>query len=264
MDVLAASTGKAVREAGKLFLDNIDESMIIQKGAKNFVTQIDFRVQDFLICELDRIIPGANIITEESNHNRFDLEKPTWILDPVDGTTNLMHDFRHSAVSLALFIDKNPVLAYVYNPYAEEMFYGEAGNGAFLNGKRMRASSTAILEESLIGFGTAPYDRSKAGKTFSIVEKIFLKCQEIRRSGSAALDLAYVACGRMDGFFEMTLQPWDYAAGMLILQEAGGRITNWDGNCPALLKSDSIAASNSLVHDALLEVISEVNNLQAI
>lgn len=246
----------AVKEAGKLFfIPRMDESLIMQKGDANYVTQVDYAVQNYLLDKLSGIMPGCNIITEESNENSFNLDKPTWILDPVDGTTNLMRRFMYSAVSLALFVEGKPKLGFIYNPYNGEMFAAEAGKGAYLNGTGINVSGYADLKDCLIGFGTTPYIRDEAHRTFEIVERVFLQSLEVRRSGSAALDIAYVACGRLDGFFELNLQPWDYAAGILVLEEAGGKITNWKGERLVPRKSDSVLATNGRVHERILELI---------
>ena len=207
---------------------------------------------------MNDIIPGSNIITEETERNDFCLDRPTWILDPVDGTTNLLHGYGHSAVSLALFMDGKALAGWIYNPRSNEMFTGEAGKGACLNGEKIQVSSNSLLEDCLISFGTTPYDRRRAKETFSIIEHIFMECQEIRRSGSAALDLAYVACGRTDGFFELCLQPWDFAAGLLILEEAGGKLTDWEGKRPDSISQSGIIASNGLIHDILLKHIKSI------
>lgn len=248
----------AVYEAGRLFLDTSNSGTFVTKeGTANFATHIDYMVQEYMVKKLNAIIPGSNIITEESSNNEYSMEKPTWILDPVDGTINIAHNFMHSAVSLALFVDGRPELGIVYNPYTGEMFTGCSGKGAFLNNNAFRVSKKDKLSEALLLFGTTPYDRSKAGETFSLVEEIFLNCQDIRRSGSAALDIAYVACGRAEGFFELNLQPWDYAAGMVILQEAGGIMTNWGGESPDVLHPSSILADNGLIHSQMTDIINK-------
>jgi myo-inositol-1(or 4)-monophosphatase len=253
---LTVSIKDAVKKAGELFLSStLEKDSIIQKGHANYVTQVDYEVQKFLVKELGRLIPGSNIITEEANDNRFDLEGATWILDPIDGTTNFMHQYRQSAVSLALFMGREPVLGVIYNPYSDEMFVGEAEKGAFLNDKRISVSSNASLADCLIGFGTAPYDRDSAHSTFETAQRVFLRCQDIRRTGSAALDIAYVACGRIDGFFESVLQPWDFAAGKIILKEAGGKMTSWNGADQVVTAPCSMIATNGKIHADLLELI---------
>ena len=250
-----AEAEKAVRAAGKLFLSAVDERQIIEKGFANFVTEVDYRVQDFLIRELDRIIPGCNIVTEEKADNLYAFHKPTWILDPVDGTTNLMFGYNHSCISLALLEGGNPVMGIVYNPVSGELFSATAGQGAFLNEIPIAVSRRDALEKSLIGFGTTPYDKGSAERTFSIVLQTYRRCLDVRRTGSAALDLAYVACAMLDGFFELRLQPWDYAAGMVLIAEAGGRVTDWKGEQPSLAKPSGIVATNGLIQDDLLEMV---------
>ena len=256
IEAIKVRVESALKEAGCFFTySGFAQDTAVKKGHANFVTGIDYQVQNYLIKQLNEIIPGSNIITEETERNEFCLARPTWILDPVDGTTNLLHGYGHSAVSLALFMDGKALAGWIYNPRSNEMFTGEAGNGACLNGEKIKVSSNSLLEDCLISFGTTPYDRKRAKETFSIIEHIFMDCQEIRRSGSAALDLAYVACGRTDGFFELCLQPWDFAAGLLILEEAGGKLTDWEGKRPDSISQSGILATNGLIHDLLFRYI---------
>jgi myo-inositol-1(or 4)-monophosphatase len=247
---------KAIVEAGEIFTNTVLKKEHIEtKGPANFVTVVDYKVQEFLVHRLNEIIPGSNMITEESKENIFDLEKPTWIIDPVDGTTNLMYGYQHSAISIGLCMDGKLCMGFVYDPALKEMFFAESGKGAFLNGNRIRVSDNKKLMDSLIGFGTTPYDRGKADDTFRVVGKIYKSCRDVRRSGSAALDISYVACGRMDGFFEMTLQPWDFAAGTMILKEAGGIITKWNGEELNPVSASSVIASNGYIHNELSEYV---------
>ncbi|MDW7656375.1 MAG: inositol monophosphatase family protein [Bacillota bacterium] len=256
---LVDPVGGIVRRAGKLILDLQNETLQIeQKSDANYVTQIDFAVQTYVLDKLKELTPTFAVIAEESDVNQYSLEQPTWILDPVDGTTNLMRHYHHSAVSLALAVRGILTLGFVYNPYTEELFEAVANQGARLNGQKIIVSTRSLLSDSLIGFGTTPYAREQAHSTFLLLEQVFLRSLEIRRSGSAALDLAYVACGRLDGFFELCLQPWDYAAGGLILQEAGGHITNWQGTAPSLRHGDSILATNGHIHAGLHNLIERI------
>ncbi len=258
MDQLIEKTVEALRQAGNIILEcEIDKDQIIQKGAANYVTQVDLQVQKFLVAQLQQMVPESNIITEESADNRYSLEKPTWILDPVDGTTNLMRGYRHSAISLAFFDDQKPVFGVVYNPFNDEMFIAFTGGGAFLNHQKIKVSNNQDIGDCLIAFGTTPYQRENAGKTFHITENIFRQCLEIRRSGAAALDMAYVACGRVDAFYEYSLQPWDYAAGMIILAEAGGLSTNWQGDPLGVLAPGSVLATNGVVHNKMLNFLKD-------
>lgn len=248
-----------VRDGGQLILARDDRSLpslqIEKKSEDNYVTEVDYAVQHLILDRLAELTPGYAVIAEEAEARAFDSHRPTWILDPVDGTTNLMRDLRLSAVSLALHADGQMQLGMIYNPYANEFFLAVAGGGSYMNGQPIRVSTRTRLRDGLIGFGTTPYIRQNAHRTFTLLEKVFLQVLEIRRTGSAAIDLAYVACGRLDGFFEMTLQPWDYAAGMLLIREAGGVITNWQGETPGLSSGDSILASNGDLHKPLLDLI---------
>jgi myo-inositol-1(or 4)-monophosphatase len=245
-----------MRQAGKLIVSYGDRAMSIEeKSTANYVTEVDLAVQSFVLEALKNETPAFAVLAEESRKFPSNMDQPTWILDPVDGTTNLMRHYGHSAVSLALAEQGTVTLGMVYNPYTDELFSAVLGKGACLNETPIHVSDYIHLKDCLVGFGTTPYSRKNAGVTFRIAEQVFLESLEIRRSGSAALDLVFIACGRLDGFFEYELQPWDYAAGMLILKEAGGMTTNWQGQSPSLKHSDSIIASNSRVHDALLQVI---------
>lgn len=256
MERIRSEAEKAVREVGKLFLEHCAEKDIMEKqGTANFVTSVDLAVESFMIQALQGILPESNIITEESEDNLFKLDRPTWILDPVDGTTNIMYDYRHSAISLALLLEGRVVMGFIYNPYTDEMFIGEKGKGAVLNGGPIQVSKNKKLADGLIGFGTTPYDRSRAAVTFSITQKIFVNSRDVRRSGSAALDMAYVACGRLDGFYELTLQPWDYAAGIIVLEEAGGTSSNWANQPLRCIAPDSVVATNGYIHRELVELL---------
>ncbi|PJI07287.1 MULTISPECIES: inositol monophosphatase family protein [Clostridium] len=247
---------KALREAGEIIAaSTIHGNMVEEKGFANYVTEIDYKVQKLLTAKLKEIIPGSNVIGEEAKNNLYDIKKSTWIVDPVDGTTNLMYGYKHSAISVGLYKENKPCMGFVYNPYLEEMFFAEVGKGAFLNGAKISVTKNKVLEECLAGFGTNPYDRSNVDETFEIVTSLFKKCRDVRRSGSAALDMSYVACGRMDSFFEMCLQPWDYAAGFIILSEAGGKTTDWEGEAPQIIRPSSIVCSNGFLHDEMLEII---------
>lgn len=253
LDEIKIRAEEIIKKAGELFIDIIiEKEHIIEKGHANYVTVIDYKVQEFLAEELHKITPNCNIIAEESDRNQYNLKEATWVIDPVDGTTNLMYDFHHSAISAGLFVDGKPTLGFVYNPTAGELFFAQEGKGAFLNGRPIEVTKNSNIQDALIGFGTTPYDREKASRTFDITKNIILDCRDVRRTGSAALDLAYVACGRLDAFFELVLQPWDFAAGMIILQEAGGRITDLTGSELNVLRPCSVAASNSRIHDRLL------------
>ena len=211
------------RTAGEFFsarsLSRIDQ----KEGHANFVTNIDREVEEYLQQALLSLVPGSQIIGEEKENGAL-TDAPTWIVDPVDGTTNLIHDYRCSAVSIALCENRSPVAGLIWQPYTQEMFYAEAGRSASLNGKEIHVSETPF-DKALIAVGTAPYHAELAEKSMELALAFLHSCADIRRSGSAAVDLAYLAAGRLDAFFELNLKPWDYAAGSLIVREAGGVVT---------------------------------------
>jgi len=225
-----------------------------EKGPADFVTHIDFSVQEYLIGELEALHPGIQIMAEEKE-NDIDESRPFWILDPIDGTTNLVHDYRHSAVSLALHDGEKLVFGIIYNPFSGEAFHAEAGRGAFLNGERIHVSRGKKLNRSLIMVGTASYYKELSDLIFEEIFRVYRHCQDIRRTGAAALDLAYVACGRVEGFFERNLKPWDIAAGMLLIQEAGGKVSGYSGEEMKLNRLNDIVADNGEIHEDFLEVI---------
>jgi Archaeal fructose-1,6-bisphosphatase and related enzymes of inositol monophosphatase family len=249
---------KIIYEAGRLIKNAAVSSYeIFTKGPANYVTEVDYNVQTLIVKNLKELMPGCNIITEENDNNLYDLSKPTWILDPVDGTTNLIYQYGMSSISLGLFIERIPVMSFVYNPFNDELFTAFKGKGSFLNGNQVKISAARKLEDSVIAFGTTPYDRSMAHPTFKLLEALFMKSRDVRRGGSAALDFTYIACGRQDGFFELCLQPWDYAAGILIVEEAGGRITDMEGMPLSLTKPSSVLASNGMIHSEMLDTVKQ-------
>ena len=209
-----------IYQAGDLFASASISEIEQKEGHANFVTNIDKQVEEFLQEKLLSLIPGSQMIGEEKENNPL-TDGPTWIIDPVDGTTNLIHDFRMSAVSVALCENKKPTIGMVYQPYMKELFFAESGGGAFLNGKAIHVATNSF-SKALVAFGTSPYTEELFNRSLTIAGAFLHSCADLRRTGSAALDLAYLAAGRTDVFFELTLKPWDYAAGSLIVQEAGG------------------------------------------
>jgi Archaeal fructose-1,6-bisphosphatase and related enzymes of inositol monophosphatase family len=248
-----------IRQAGNIMLSadyHENNNLHSKTGTANFVTEYDVKVQDFLYKSLAEIIPDANFIGEESDVNNTDKLKQgySFIIDPIDGTTNFIHNYGHSCVSVALLKDGEVVFGAVYNPYRDELFHAEKNKGAYLNNKRVNASSRK-LQDGLVCFGTSPYYRHLADNTFDLLKRLYLNSRDIRRSGSAALDLCYVACGRCDVFFEMILSPWDYAAGSLIITEAGGLITAMSGDPVTLDVASSVLAANKSAYDDFMKLL---------
>ena len=209
-----------LEEAGQELLKAHSFSITEKAGHANFVTDIDKRMQDMLKTRLQALCPGAGFIGEESENERL-TDAPTWIVDPIDGTTNFIHNYGCSVISAALLVDRIPQVACICQPYLREVYSAERGKGAFLNDAPMHVNQFD-LEHALIGFGTSPYQEELGQPTMDIALAFLRRAVDIRRSGSAAADLAYVACGKQDVFFELNLKPWDVAAGSLLVREAGG------------------------------------------
>lgn len=246
-----------VRAADDIIFDENAVSNIKEKGAADYVTKVDVGVQEYLCRELGARFPRIGMIGEEAQRFSADPDGSYWILDPIDGTTNLIHHYQMSAVSLGLYEAGEILFGVVYNPFSGECFTARKGQGAFLNGEKIRVSHIEKLDHALVSYGSSPYEKERAHALFSLYEKIFMECSDFRRCGSAALDLCYVACGRQDAYLEPNLKPWDYAAGSLILQEAGGRITDWKGRKLPFIENGDVLATNGKIEGALRAVLEE-------
>ena len=235
---LMCECGALIRSADRSELQ-IDSKL----GRANFVTGYDKKVQDTLQQGLADIVPEAHFIGEEGSDQKFSREGKFFIVDPIDGTTNFIKDLHASSISVALAVDGAVQLAAIYNPYLDEMFSAERGRGAFCNGKPIHVSDEP-LENGIVLFGTSPYDADLSKKSFALAYEYYNKALDIRRSGSAAIDLCTIAAGRAELFFELSLSPWDYAAGALIVEEAGGIVTDTEGNPLSLDHKCSLIARN--------------------
>lgn len=216
-----------VMEAGELMLSMSDAVVHQKAGHANFVTDADTAVQSFLTHKLHAMLPQAVFFAEEQENNQIG-EEYTFIIDPIDGTTNFFRHHQCSAISVALMLHKEPLYGVIYNPYNKELYYAQKGKGAFLNGTPIHVSETDF-PRGLVNMGTSPYYPELSDKTFRAARRLQRSCADLRRSGSAALDLCSVAAGRTDMFYEYLLSPWDYAAGSLIITEAGGKCGAFDG-----------------------------------
>ncbi len=237
-----------VKDCGKVILDADREKMAIdiKSGITDLVTEYDKKIQDQLAVGLKTILPEAKFIGEEGSNDELTEEGYAFVVDPIDGTTNFIKDYHVSAISVALLKGKAVVAGVIYNPYLDEMFYAIKGKGAFCNGKKISVSSQPI-EKSLVLFGSSPYDKDLFKKTIEVLSEYFYKALDIRRSGSAALDLCTVACGRAELYFELQVSPWDFAAGKLLVEEAGGVVTTLDGEPLSFEGKTSILAKNSVI-----------------
>lgn len=251
------------REAKNIILSRTLADDITKKGLNDYVTQADIAVQDLIRSRLKKICPEYLFMGEEQSEHNIDPEIPTFVLDPIDGTTNFIHDLHFSAVSLALVHHDETVLAAVYNPFSDEMFSAERDKGAFLNGKKIKVSSADELKNAVVAIGTMPYQKNISEAYFQLYQKTFTACTDIRRTGSAALDLCYVAAGRFDCYIENGLKPWDYAAARLIAEEAGGTVSDWSGKKTVTHGYGSaIAASNTKLHAELLSLTEPYANIK--
>lgn len=236
-----------VKEAGKIYKSAAGSLQIEDKGSSvNLVTKYDKMIQEFLFEELKKILPQCSFVGEEGDENKTLTDGYCFIIDPIDGTTNFIKGFQHSGISVALSKDREIVAGVVYDPDLDNMFYAEKGRGAYLNGNKIEVSHCG-LSESLVLFGTCPYEHQFAKKTFELTEKVFLNSLEVRRGGSAALDICYVACGKADLYYEMILRPWDWAAAYLILTEAGGTALTFEKKSLDAGRIDSFVCGNNKV-----------------
>jgi len=243
------------REAGRIILNCHGAAVHKKEGHFNFVTDADTRVQQYVKDALLSLLPGAGFFSEEQENAPL-TDAPTFVVDPIDGTLNFMRGRRCSAVSIALLEKKTPLLGVIYNPYADELFSARKGGGAFLNGESIRASAYA-MDNAMVLFGTSPYDADLCRRTVNAAARFLARAGDLRRSGSAAVDLCDVACGRADIFFELRLRPWDVAAGALIVQEAGGCFHSLGHAAPYFEGPCGILAANNACDGAALRIIQE-------
>jgi myo-inositol-1(or 4)-monophosphatase len=250
---------KIIKQAGKIAIAdyNASDKIIHHKGAIDIVTQTDLKIEDFLKSKILKNYPDHDLLMEETD-NELKKSNHLWIIDPLDGTTNFAHKFPFFAISIAYEENQIMQLAAVYIPFLQELFWAEKDKGAYLNGRKIQVSETAEINQSLVATGF-PYDRWQKGDHYLQEFAAFMKrTQGVRRAGAAAIDLCYTACGRLDGFFERKLKPWDTAAGSLIIREAGGKVTNYSGDLQHYTE-DTIIASNGIIHQNMLDILSQVN-----
>jgi myo-inositol-1(or 4)-monophosphatase len=252
---------KAARLAGNVLLRNINklEALnVVQKDRMDYASEVDADAEKVIVKELKRAYPEYGVIGEETGvqgANRF-----MWVIDPLDGTSNYLRGFPHYCVSIALVENGEPVDAVIFDPLRNELFTASRGAGAVLNDRKIRVSDRKDLGGAMVHTGFAPRERARASAQLKCVDALLVQAEDVRRTGSAALDLAYVACGRADAYFEAGVKAWDIAAGALLVREAGGRVCDYKG--AALARMDTrgpemhqIVAGNIKVSDALQKVI---------
>jgi len=223
------------------------------KGDKNLVTEVDREAERLIVELLLAGFPGHTIIAEEGEYPSGD-PSFRWIIDPLDGTTNYAHGFPWFCVSIGLEVEGELAAGVIYNPLSDELFTATKGRGAFMNGRRLQVSTRSPLKNTLLGTGF-PYDcATDPANNFANFIAFQNAARGIRRAGAAALDLAYVAAGRLDGFWELKLKPWDVAAGVLLVREAGGMVTTFDGSAYDVF-NDRILATNGLIHGEMTALL---------
>jgi len=230
----------------------VSELQVSRKGAADFVSAADLKAEQTLVDELARVRPGYGFLCEEGGEQQGTDRTHRWIVDPLDGTTNFLHGIPHFAINIALERDGQIVAGVTFNPISHDLFWTERGRGAFLNDRRLRVSARTRLDESLVATGIPFLGHGQHGRFLKELHQLSQRVAGVRRLGSAALDLAWVAAGRYDGFWERDLSPWDVAPGILLVSEAGGMVTCADGG-EVRLSEGSICAANQAIHPLILE-----------
>ena len=250
---------QAALKAGRSLTRDFGEVQNLQvslKGPGDYVSQADRKAEEIIHTELSRARPGYSFLMEERGAIEGDDGQHRWIVDPLDGTTNFLHGIPLFSVSIGLERQGVLIAAVVFNPVMDELYTAERGGGAFLNDRRMRVAARTKLVDSVVGTGIPHLGRGNHGRALVDLRTMMTETAGIRRLGSAALDLAYVAAGRMDGFWEDALAPWDLAAGILLVREAGGFVTDRNG-ADAMFENGTVVAGNEAIHRALLGALSK-------
>ncbi len=254
---------KAARQGGNVLLRNInklDALNVVEKERLDYASEVDADAEKAVIKELKRAYPDYSVLGEESGGQAGKNGRYTWVIDPLDGTSNYLRGFPHYCVSIALVDNGEPTDAVIFDPLRNELFTASRGSGAQLNERRIRVTDRKDLSGATIGTGFAPRERARAGAQLECVRELLVQAEDVRRTGSAALDLAYVACGRSDAYFEAGVKAWDIAAGMLLVREAGGKVCDYRGAGLARMdfqgaKGHQIVAGNIKVCEALQKTI---------
>jgi myo-inositol-1(or 4)-monophosphatase len=251
LKVMSDAARKAARGLNRDF-GELGELQVSRKAPADFVSAADLKAEQTLFEALERARPGYSFMGEERGLIEGTDKTHTWIVDPLDGTTNFLHAIPHFAINIALEREGVVVAAVTYNPVTNELFWAEKGKGCFVNDKRLRVAGRKHLDESVLGTGIPFLGHGQHARFLKELHQISQRVAGVRRFGAASLDLAYVAAGRLDGFWERDLKPWDMAAGVLLITEAGGKVTNAEGG-DDIMGSGSICAANLELHPLLVE-----------
>lgn len=246
-----------VKTAKKFVFDAALKKDIMVKGEADFVTQVDLSISTYIKDKLFELYPQTGFMSEEIENN--DIVSNRFILDPIDGTTNLIYNYKLSSISLALMIDGKIVFGVVYNPFYEELYTAIKGRGAYFNGEKIPLVIDRPIKDCLIEFGAGSTRKFQADNVFDLAKKVFLECLDLRRICSSALAICYIAQGRLNGYFETHLKPWDYAAAYLVLSECGGILTDWNNNIIQYDVPSTIVCGTPKAHAFLLEKINTIS-----
>ena len=251
IQVMVGAVRKACKGISRDF-GEVTELQVSRKGPGDFVTAADKRVEAAMFEELMRVRPGYGFLGEEQGEVEGSDKTHRWIVDPIDGTTNFMHGIPHFACTVALEREGEIVAGVTYNPILNDLYWAEKGKGVYLNDRRLRVSNRKVLDDTLIGTGAPFIGKPGHAQFLKELHQIMARTSGIRRNGACSLDLAYVAAGQFDGYWERGLKPWDMAAGILFITEAGGRITSLDSE-ESPMKTGEILCANLELHPQLLE-----------
>ncbi|PBB65336.1 inositol monophosphatase [Mesorhizobium sp. WSM4312] len=253
LNVMVQAAMKAGRSLSRDF-GEVQNLQVSLKGPGDYVSQADRKAEDIIFAELSKARPGYGFLMEERGAVEGEDSQHRWIVDPLDGTTNFLHGIPLFAVSIALERQGQIVAGVIYNPAMDELYTTERGGGAFMNDRRLRVAGRTKLVDTVIGCGMPHLGRGHHGNFLVELRNVMAEVSGVRRLGSAALDLAYVAAGRMDGFWETGLSAWDIAAGLLLIREAGGFVSDMDGG-QDMLDNGSVVAGNEVIQRALLKTV---------
>jgi len=249
---------QVAREAGDVVRQGFGNVQRLDfKGAVNPVTETDTAAEALILARLHTAFPDHAILGEETGGSPWDVPGPIWLVDPLDGTNNFAHGFPHFCVSIGLMVAGKLQVGVIYDPLRDELFTAQRGAGATLNEHPIHVTPVACLAEAFLATGFGYNRRVAADNNTRRLDDFLRRSQGVRRAGSAALDMAYVACGRFDGYWESYLSPWDLAAGVLLVQEAGGRCTDYTGGTAHLHSGREVLVSNGLIHAEMLRVLRE-------
>lgn len=246
-----------VKEASQLVFDSELKNEVSMKGAADYVTAVDLKISSFIKEKLAVITPEIGFMSEEEE---ISITDDRWILDPIDGTTNLVFDYNFSSVSLAHCRNGKIEFGVIYNPFNRDLFVAKRGEGVWLNGKKLSQAPDRKPEDSLVEFGAGSTKKQYIDESFTIGKEVFRGCLDIRRVCSSALAIAYVAAGKINGYFERSIKPWDYAAATLMLEEMGAVCTDWKGNRVQYEKATSFVCGTPRVYKFLMDVIEKYSD----